>query len=282
MVTEKVFPYVLNRAAFIDTITMSVWGMEKLVRGQLLDEKPVPILSRKSKSTYAWRVTGKAPLTGNPVRILYGKNSRFPRVPPCRVTMWSEEAVLTGAQVNETMRLIFPAAQGIQPTQVELTFDLQGASVAKLHRQMIHGARQWSEMQDSLGRKTVYIGSPASPWQVKLYDKTAGVVRLELTLRRDLLRKRRIEEPDKVVTLRSLKLQRMFSLRRFSRSRVAAATQGWNDQYWQDVACNWERNGSPLQPLCRMLVARGDKTGRLLPFARLQQTLEKMQRNLIW
>jgi hypothetical protein len=280
MVSEKIFPYLLNQAAFVDTIVMSVWTDGKPVLYQLLDEKREGIL--KLGSPYARLVKGKAPLTGNPVQILYGKVSRFPRVPPCRMTIWSEEVPSTGAQVNETMRLIFPEATRIQPTQVELTFDLKNASVARLHRQMIHRARHWNELQDASGRKTIYIGSPASPWQVKLYDKTSGVVRLELTLRRDLLRERRIEEPDKVVTLRSLSLESMFSLRRFSRPRVAAATNKWNDQYWQDVACNWERSGSPLQPLCRMLVGRGDKTGRLFPFARLQKTLETMQRNLIW
>jgi hypothetical protein len=280
MATEKVFPYLLNRAAFIDTITMSVWEEQKPILKQLLDEKKKPILGRKSK--YAWRAMGKAPLTGNPVKVLYGKNSRFPRVPACRVTMWSEEVPLTGSQVNETMRLIFPDATRIQPTQVELTFDLERVSVNRLHRQMIHRARQWTEMQDSFWRKTVYIGSPASPWQVKIYDKTDGVVRLELTLRRDLLRENRIEEPDKVVTLRSLELQSMFSLRRFSRPRVMAATAAWNDPYWEDVACGWEQNSGLFQRLCRMLGGRGDKAVVLFPIARRQQTLEKMQQNLIW
>jgi hypothetical protein len=63
---------------------------------------------------------------------------------------------------------------------------------------------------------------------------------------------------------------------------VAAVTNKWNDQYWQDVACNWERSGSSLQRLCHMLIARGDKTGALFPFARLQQTLTRMQSALIW
>ena len=281
MVSEKIFPYLLNQAAFVDTIVMSVWTEKKPVLYQLLDEKREGIL--KPGSRYARSFKGKAPLTGNPVQILYGKVSRFPRVPPCYVTMWSEEVPLTGAQVNETMRLLFPNATGIKPVKAELTFDLTKVSVNYLHQHMIHGARQWYEWTDRVGRRrTVYIGSAASPWQVKIYDKTSGVVRLELTLRRDLLRERRIEEPDKVVTLRSLNQQPMFSLRRFSRPRVAAATNKWNDQYWQDVACNWERSGSSLQRLCQMLVARGDKTGRLFPFARLQRTLENMQRNLIW
>jgi hypothetical protein len=159
MATEIVFPYLLNKAAFVDTIWMSVWTDEKPVLYQLLDEKREGIL--KSGSPYARLVEGKAPLTGNPVQILYGKVSRFPRVPPCRVTMWSEEVPLTGAQVNEAMRLLLPAATRIQPTLVELTFDLAKTSVGYLHRYMIHGARQWNELVDRR-RRTVYVGSPAS------------------------------------------------------------------------------------------------------------------------
>ena len=280
MATEIVFPYLLNKAAFIDTILMSVWAKEKPVLYQLLDEKREGIL--KPGSSYARLVKGRAPLTGNPVEIVSGKISRFSNVPPCQVRMRSEEVPLTGAQVNESMRLLFPAASRIQPVLVELTFDLTKTSVGYLHRHMIHGARQWDEVVDRWRRRTVYVGSPVSLWQIRIYDKTERVVRLELILRKRILPDNGILQPDNILTLRSLELKPMFSLRRFSRPRVVAATKSWNDQYWQDVACNWERNGSPLQPLCRMLVARGDKTGSLFPLSRLQGNLEKMQRNLIW
>jgi hypothetical protein len=281
MVSEKVFPYLLNKAAFIDTILMSVWTERKPILGQLLDENNKPILNRKSP--YARCVKGKAPLTGNPVQILYGKVSRFPRVPPCRVTMWSEEVPLSGSQVNETIRLLFPAATRIQPRLVELTFDLTKMSVGYLHRHMIYRSYQWDERWDRVTRRrTIYIGSPKSSWQIRIYDKTERVVRLELILRRGILPDNGILQPDNVVKLRSLELRPMFSLRRFSRPRVAAVTNKWNDQYWQDVACNWERSGSSLQRLCQMLVARGDKNGLLFPRSLRQRTLEMMQRNLIW
>jgi hypothetical protein len=281
MATEIVFPYLVSKAAFIDTIKLSVWTEEKPILGQLVDENNDPILNGKSR--YARLVEGKAPLTGNPVEIFYGKVSRFPRVPPCQVKMRSEEVPLTGAQVNETMRLIFPAATRIQPVLVELTFDLTKISVDYLHQHMIHRSRQWNEWWDRVrGRRTVYIGSPASAWEIRIYKKTERVVRLELILRKRILPDNGILQPDNVLTLRSLKLQPMFSLRKLSRPRVAAATKSWNDPYWQDVACYWDYYGGPLQLLCRMLNGRGDKTGRLFPLARFQRTLETMQANLIW
>src|ERR1035441_384564 len=126
MVSEKVFPYLLSKAAFIDTILLSVWTEDKTILGKLLDENKKPILNGTSR--YARLVKGRAPLTGNPVEIVYGKLSRFSNVPPCQVRMRSEEVPLTGAQVNETMRLIFPTATRIQPVLVELTFDLDRKS----------------------------------------------------------------------------------------------------------------------------------------------------------
>jgi hypothetical protein len=280
MMTGKVFRYLLNEAAFVDTIALSVWTEENTILDQLLDARNIGILSRNS--FYARRLSGRAPLTGNPVDVLYGKVSRFPRVPPCRVVLRSEEVPLTGAQVNETMRLLFPNATRIQPVLVELTFDLKRVSVPKLQQQIVHRARQWQELQDVGRRKTLYIGSPASSWQLRIYDKTKRVVRLELILQQKFLSDLGIRQPDAIVRLRSLQLRQYFSLRRFSPSRIAAATKGWRDEYWQDMAREWESDGRPLQMLCRMLGGKGDTTGRLFPRSGLQRTVEKMQKNRVW
>jgi hypothetical protein len=279
---KRMFQHCINRAAFIDRLVVSVWTERKPVLGQLLEAKSIGILSGKSR--YARSLSGKTPLTGNPIEILYGKVSRFPRVPPYQVVMQSEEVPWTGAQVNETMRLLFPAATRIQPVLAELTFDFKKrASVLYLYRHMIHGARRVEELSDIAGNTTVYIGSPKSPWEIRIYDKAKakGVVRLELILRRNLLFGYGIRQPDTVVTLRSMKLKSMFSLRRFARARLAAATNGWRDVVRRDIVGEWEEYGGTAQLLCRMLRGRGDES-RLFPQSGLQRTVEKMQRNLIW
>jgi hypothetical protein len=148
---------------------------------------------------------------------------------------------------------------------------------------MIHGARSFVELSDLDGRTTVYIGSPKSPWQIRIYDKAKpkGIVRLELILRRNLLFDYGIRQPDTVVTLRSMELKSMFSLRRFAPARLAAATNGWRDVVRRDIVGEWEQYGGTAQLLCRMLRGRGDE-GRLFPRSGLQRTVEKMQQNLIW
>ncbi len=281
--TEKVFRYLLNEAAFVDGIALSVWTDRNPILDQLVDSKSIGILGPKSR--YARLLSGKAPLTGNLVEVLYGRVSRFPRVPPYRVVIRSEEMPLTGAQVNETMRLLFPTATKIRPVLVELTFDLmKKVTVDQLQQHMIYRARQITELTDFAGKRTTYIGSPRSPLEIKLYDKvkSKGIVRLELILQRKFLSDCKIQEPDNLVTLRSVALDSIFSVRRFSRPRIAKATTGWSDEYWQDMARNWEFDGRPLQMLCRMLGGGGDVTGRLFPRSGLQRTVEKMQKNLIW
>jgi hypothetical protein len=119
-----VFKHLLNEAAFIDRIGLSVWSNQKPNLDLLLDSKNIGILT--PKSLYARCLTGNSPLTGNPVRMQYAKISRFPRVPPLSIGMRSETLPLTGAQVNEILRQLVPGAVKIQPVYVELTFVSSG------------------------------------------------------------------------------------------------------------------------------------------------------------
>jgi hypothetical protein len=274
------FSYLLNQAAFIDRIGLSVWTEQKPILDQLRDSKDTGIF--KPNALYARCLSGKSPLTGNPVRMVYGRVSRLRRVPPIGVYMTSEDIPLTGAQVNETVRLLTPAATRVQPVMAELTFDLTRVSVSKLYRNLLYRARQWSELMDAAGSKTVYIGSPRSAWELRIYDKAVGITRLELILRRRLLFSYGIRQPDSILLLRWIDLQEMFSLRRFSRPKVVAATKGWRDAYWQEMAGDWQFYGQPLQGLRRMLGVRSGDIERVFLRSPLQRTLDTMQKNLLW
>ena len=273
------FRYCFNNAAFIDRIVLSVNSDAKPVLDQLLEAKDKGILSRKS--FYSRCCKAKAPLTGNPVRVLYGKVSRFPRVPAFRVLMWSEMVPLTGAQVNEFIRLVFPGAISCRPVLVELTFDLKSTSVSYLQRHILHRARLYYEYS-SLGGKTAYFGSSSSPWQLRIYDKAPGIVRVELILKVKLLSRYGIQQPDRIITLRSLNLARMFAFKKFSRPRIMEATNSWRDEYWREAARDWDYFGQHLNGLSRILGKSRSEIDRIFPLARVQRTVDKMQRNLIW
>jgi hypothetical protein len=276
-----VFKHLLNQSAFVDRIGLSVWTEEKPLVDGLLEVENTGILSRDS--LYSRRISGISPLTGNPVRILYGKVSRLPRVPPVSIGFRSEELPLTGSQVNETVRMLFPGAQKVQPVVAELTFDLTEVSVGELHRGLIHRARQWNELEDASGKKTVYVGSAKSAWQIRIYDKAPRIVRFELIVRREFLSQYRILQADSLLGLRIVDVLPLFSLRIVSRDElsVEAARRYASDSFWIDFLCS-EIDRRPLQSLCRMLSVTVSDRNRLFPVSPLQAILSRMQRNLVW
>ncbi len=274
------FGYCSNQAAFIDRIVLSVWSNAKPKLNRLPKAKDSGILSQKS--LYARLFNGEDPLTGNPVQIKYIKVSPFPRVPPYSMTIRSEKLPLTGAQINELLRLTFPEATRIQPVLVEVPFDLKGTSVGEIEYRMIHRARLYSVLQDPYARRTFYCGSPSSSWQIRVYDKAEDLVRLEVVLRRAYLQKFGIRQPDSLVRLRSLPLDQMFTIRKFSRPNVVAATKNWRDQYWRDAASSWGYFKKSLRLLARMLGKTRSEIDQIFPRSRLQRVVESMQANLIW
>src|SRR5436190_14727931 len=68
---RNVFPHLVDRAAFIDTIRLSVDTTGKAQAGCLAEAEDQSIL--RPGSTYSHKIEAKCRLTGNPVRIQYGK-----------------------------------------------------------------------------------------------------------------------------------------------------------------------------------------------------------------
>jgi hypothetical protein len=275
-----VFSYLVNKAAFLDRIVLSVWSGGKPVSDQISEVRNVGILS--GDSLYSRCLSGKWTLTGNPVQILYGKVSLLPRVPPFRLILRSEAIPITGAQINTLARSIFPNAVRMQVSQVELTLDLKGLSVPHFRRCMVHHARGWSEKSGLADRKTLYVGSRCSPWQVVIYDKAANIVRYEVVLRRGFLFKRGLSSPDALVTLRQLDLWRLASVRRFRRERVVSATEGWSNTTLKEMLLDWDVDGRPLQTLYRFLRKTGIQPDSVLRRSSCQLRMDEMLRNLIW
>ena len=273
----KVFPHLVDQAAFVDTITISVNSAQRPRLDEIADQKNVGILSRRNN--YSRMVTGNWTVTGNPVTILYGKVNRYPRVPPCSVTIRSESMPVTGAQVNKLVESIFPRATDGRVSNVELTFDVSSFSFSDVLRSAVYRAVQTTEFGDEANGRTFYIGSVKSFWFACIYQKREDVLRLELKLRRGFLSSKGLNHPDDLVGLRTLELSKLFSLRRFSHSRITTATNGW-----PETAQDWCQRSAkkPLWLVNRILSGNGLVADRLLPKSRNQLQLESMQRLLIW
>jgi hypothetical protein len=273
----KVFGHLVDKAAFVDTITLSVDCGEKPRLEKIVERKSDGIMSRQSN--YARMVRGKWIVTGNPVTILYGKVNRFSGVPPCRLTVRSEATPVTGAQVNKLVQSIFPAANDVRVSLVELTFDVSTFSFSDVYSSVLYRAMHTRSFGNERHGRTIEIGSPRSLWFASIYEKKESVLRVEFKLRRGFLSSKGMNSANDLVGMRSLQLEKLLSLRKFRRTRINAATQGW-----PEVARDWylRSDTRPKWLLHRMARAHGLNPNYVLPKSMNQRQLESMQRQLVW
>lgn len=139
-------------------------------------------------------------------------------------------------------------------------------------------------MEDRDGRKTIYVGSPASSWQVRIYDKDKSkeVVRLEFALGRGFLSGFGINRPEDVLMLRCLDVWQLVSLRKFSRRHAARAIRQWKSQIAKEMVLDWFEDGRTVASLVELLKSRKVKLSAVFTKTELQRRLETMQRRLIW
>jgi hypothetical protein len=274
----KVFPHLVDKAAFVDTIRLSVYSDQKPRVDGIADQKNVGILSLRSN--YARRITGISTATGNEITILYGKVNRFSAVPPVSMTVRSESIPVTAAQINKMVESVFPGVRDVRVSSVELTFDVSTFSYAEACRSAVYRAIHTKEWGNARGRRTFYIGSPRSPWFARIYEKKERVLRVEFELRRGFLSAQEWNHPNDLIAMRTLRLSKLVSLRMFTRSGIMAATEGW-----PETAVEWclQSTMRPLWHVNRILCAASrTDANRLLPQSMHQRQLESMQRLLVW
>ena len=112
----------------------------------------------------------------------------------------------------------------IRVSQVELTFDVTGTTIDYVRQHLIHRAQSDARVLSDGERITIYVGSPRSAWQVRIYEKTITVLRLEFILRRSFLSRHGINKPEDLLLLRKLKVWDLLSIRRFSAPAVQHAS----------------------------------------------------------
>jgi|KBSMisStandDraft_5_1062788.scaffolds.fasta_scaffold58254_1 hypothetical protein len=207
-----IFSQLIDYAAFVDTIVLSVFGVRRrrpsfTVRlGQNL-----PIGG--AKSAYARLQQGICIATGNPFALRYGRfHSKF--APPFRLTLRSEEVALTRCGIERVLNAQFRKGTRHQVSVIETTLDT--SIPLDFFRQ-----HAWYRLKRAQDGPTLYMFSPTSNWQVRAYAKTNSTTRLEFVLRRGFLRAKGIEHTGEVATLRAMPLFEGFPLREL-RSRVRA------------------------------------------------------------
>jgi hypothetical protein len=194
MESDGVFLYLIDQAAFIDRAILSIDGKKRKrphAAIEILQNLPIGGPGR----LYARSLHFRHLYGGNPGELKYGTLSNFSSVPSLMLVLRSSDTPLTAAQVvimeNSLLRRNFRAYL----STVELTFDISGYEVHEICQKLVAGNRLVRNFLDDEGRETLYIGSPKSSRQLRVYQKTEDVVRLEFVLRLSFLRNESIQQP---------------------------------------------------------------------------------------
>ncbi len=250
-----VFAQLIDLRAFIDKIVLSINGERRKfpTMVSVTDNRPIGGQNRN----YARSERGVLSTSGNPYEMRYGAMRLRGALPSSILVLRSENTPMTISAVAGGIAALCEDGSTATVSQVELTFDLSGVSVAWLRKRIFTRARKFRMLRDLAGRRTFYVGGRTSPWQVRVYDKTQEVVRLEFVFRRPWLRKIGINRPQDLEVLRGINLRSLMRIRRLNGSALAnyvealdepisRAFQGWlrdltfRDFYSRAMKLGWE------------------------------------------
>jgi hypothetical protein len=279
--TSGVFEHTVNKAAFIDRLTLNVWGLRRrrIKRAiRLLDNVAIGGEGRM----YGRCQRGVLTVNDNPFTFVYGSRSKRKRIPPFRIGLRSETTPLTCAQAIRTADSFLRKGFRMTLSLVELTFDVEGQPITSFRTDLFSRVRRYDERGFLGGHRTLYVGSPKSPWQLRIYDKCKGIVRFEFILRARYLKGHGIVEVHDVLAVNRVGLWKLVALRNFHaarlRSELARRTRSWK----RDLRRHWPAS-SPLKDLADLLRKGWHvNPGPLLMPTVCQKLLETMLRNLIW
>jgi hypothetical protein len=206
MACDGVFPHLVGTSAFIDRVDISILGHRRLRPKhpiQVIQNLPIGGPGRLySRSLHAVCVFGK-----NPVESRYGRRRRY--LPPLRMTLRSEHTPLTSAQVATAQDCLARRGYRSYLTSLEVTADIYSRGPQEILNHLLPGRRSLREWTDERGRRSLYLGRPSSSWQLRIYEKTGAIVRIEFVLRRNFLRASGVRQLADVLAVGRLGLGRM-------------------------------------------------------------------------
>jgi hypothetical protein len=203
-----VFDFLINQAAFVDKAVFNLWGVRRCrPRASVCIERNLPIAGRGRM--YARSVHGYCCVTQNPFELKYGRLRKYKALAPFRLILRSEMAPVTGAQVSLVSDSLFRKGLRSYVSAIEMTLDLDTVQIASLVSGIWTTARTRTEFEDESGRRSLYLGTPHSTWQLRLYQKSHRVVRFEYVFRLPFLQAIRISQPQDLVRLRKIRLGKL-------------------------------------------------------------------------
>ncbi len=195
--------------------------------------------------------------TGNRLQFRYGKFMPYQNVSPFALSVRSDRLPVTCADVELAMAAFVRQGYKAKVSRIEVTFDVTDIRLDLFARELCTTARSFREIQSASGT-TLYVGGVNSPWQVKLYQKTSTIVRVEFTLRNMFLRRHRIVRPHEVFLLRKARLWDHVFFRQINQANGGALPAR--------IRTHWARLGHGLPPnMPSSVVLKALRSARLDP-----------------
>jgi len=231
---------------------------------------------------YARSRHGENRLTGNPFELKYGKLHKWKHVAPFRLVVRSKGLPLSGAQVRLVLDSLFRKGYRCQISHVELTFDVSQYSFHSLRQNLFSHARSIVELKDLLGWNTLYVGTTRSPWELRVYQKTAACVRVEFVLRPAYLRKHGFRSIEDLVGLRKLDFADLTQFLEFQEGRLIPILKRTRS-FWGKELLLQSPHRWPLRVLISILRYRGRMNPEIfLRCSSAQHLLCRMLGNVVW
>jgi hypothetical protein len=278
-----VFMNLVNRRAFLDKLTVAVRGIRKESAAGAVQLEASKAIGGNGRN-YARKQAGVT-ATGNSFDLLYGPMRLIGMIPPMMVTLRSDRKPITAKEITKALDTVCVKKWRASISQVELTFDFTGPSVAFFHQSIFSSAHRFATIRDEMGRQTDYIGGRTSPWQVRIYQKTARVVRLEFVLRRPFLRQQGITKITELKKLSTIDLSRRVWLRELDAVALKSVEREVQKSEKEDVRrrilLKWFRDLPLRKSIPRAKKYFGAQPEKLTFKSPVDERLRRMQSRLV-
>jgi hypothetical protein len=279
MKADDAIPYLVDAAAFVDRINLSVSGSPYAkAESGFVSRRSLPIAGEKSLYARALHLTDSN--TGQHIELKYGRLKRnFTKIPAIGASFCSGRTPLSAAQVTSLLSRVVSGPSSHHISSVEMTFDLSKHSVfeimSQIHARSLPHSKYWHQ-----GLQTFYVGSRLSAWSMRVYQKAAKTTRIEFIFRRSFLKAKKISDLDALVRLRTLNISSLAQFRVIDPTEFQNALNEVPARVAALVARQIEAHPQFVERTLRREYRI--ETDRIFKVSPLKTHLLKMQRNFIW
>lgn len=273
-----VFSYLIDQAAFMDKIVVDVRGVRRKRSAASITGNGNRAIGGPGRF-YARCIPRRHEVSGNKLQLKYGVMKPYKSLSPFKVTIWANRSPVTCSDVLLVLDGFFRIGYKAVVSSVELTFDTSGVQLWQFQRDLCSRARK-TEVGDGRGVPTVYVGGVRSGRELRIYEKSPSIVRVEFVLRSVFLRAHGIRRLQDLLLLKKVNLWRHVSFRKVNHDA--------GDSLPPRVREPWLQRGlalPPAMPACiveRELRDAGIQPGDWVVWSERQKLLRKMQRATIW